>query len=160
MKETKRSVWTWKKTWMKMKFRWDQWLPVLWQPCVFMTLKDLDLPCQLVVEECQDQEELGGKGTINILFLNDCCWISFWYWCNNESCELHFNFHNYSFRTCSTSASISTERETIIRTSNRTIYTAGRPPWYNQEGQLMDTFVIGVCGGSARFVINFCFSIG
>jgi len=52
-------------------------------------------------------------------------------------------------RTCSTSASISTERETIIRTSNRTIYTAGRPPWYNQEGQLMDTFVIGVCGGSA-----------
>ena len=52
-------------------------------------------------------------------------------------------------RTCSTSASISTERETILRTSNRTIYTAGRPPWYNEEGQLMDAFVIGVCGGSA-----------
>ena len=63
--------------------------------------------------------------------------------------------HILSFRTCSTCASISTERETIIRTSNRTIYTAGRPPWYNQEGQLMDTFVIGVCGGSARFVIIF-----
>ncbi len=52
-------------------------------------------------------------------------------------------------RTCSTSATISTEREPIIRTSRRTIYTAGRPPWYNKEGQLIGTFVIGICGGSA-----------
>ena len=52
-------------------------------------------------------------------------------------------------RTCSTSASISTEREPIIRTNRRTIYTAGRPPWYNKEGQHVDAFVIGVCGGSA-----------
>eukprot|EP00093_Oithona_nana_P012810 12810.XXX_765161_766943_1 [CDS] Oithona nana genome sequencing. len=52
-------------------------------------------------------------------------------------------------RTCSTSASISTEREPIIRTKRRTIYTAGRPPWYNKEGQHVDAFVIGVCGGSA-----------
>ena len=36
-----------------------------------------------------------------------------------------------------------------MRTSNRTIYTAGRPPWYNKEGQHVDAFVIGVCGGSA-----------
>merc|ERR1712156_1152157 len=52
-------------------------------------------------------------------------------------------------RTCSTSASISTERETIMRTNRRTIYTAGRPPWYNKEGQHVDAFVIGICGGSA-----------
>lgn len=52
-------------------------------------------------------------------------------------------------RTCSTSASISTVREPIIRTKRRTIYTAGRPPWYNKEGQHRDAFVIGVCGGSA-----------
>jgi len=52
-------------------------------------------------------------------------------------------------RTCSTSASISTVREPIIRTKRRTIYTAGRPPWYNKEGQHVDAFVIGVCGGSA-----------
>lgn len=32
-------------------------------------------------------------------------------------------------RTCSRSATISTEREPIIRTNRRTIYTAGRPPW-------------------------------
>ncbi|XP_005090134.1 uridine-cytidine kinase-like 1 [Aplysia californica] len=31
----------------------------------------------------------------------------------------------------------------------RTLYTAGRPPWYNKEGQLKDAFVIGLCGGSA-----------
>ena len=34
-------------------------------------------------------------------------------------------------RTFSTSATISTEREPIIRASRRTIYTAGRPPWYD-----------------------------
>lgn len=54
-------------------------------------------------------------------------------------------------RTCSTSsaAMLSTEREPIIRTTTRTIYTAGRPPWYDCQGQLKEPFVIGVCGGSA-----------
>jgi len=52
-------------------------------------------------------------------------------------------------RTFSTSAEISTEREPIIRASRRTIYTAGRPPWYNSEGQQVEPFVIGICGGSA-----------
>lgn len=31
----------------------------------------------------------------------------------------------------------------------RTIYTAGRPPWYDHEGQMMNAFVIGLAGGSA-----------
>ena len=39
-------------------------------------------------------------------------------------------------RTCSTSASISTERDTVIRTQERTIYTAGRPPWYDYKGEV------------------------
>ncbi|GAB0090431.1 Uridine kinase [Sergentomyia squamirostris] len=39
--------------------------------------------------------------------------------------------------------------ESIIRSHNRTIYTAGRPPWYNYAGQQVEPFVIGVCGGSA-----------
>ncbi|XP_045463290.1 uridine-cytidine kinase-like 1 isoform X2 [Harmonia axyridis] len=39
--------------------------------------------------------------------------------------------------------------ESVIRTSHRTIYTAGRPPWYNSEGQKVEPFVIGICGGSA-----------
>ena len=52
-------------------------------------------------------------------------------------------------RTVSTSANISTEKEPIIRTTRRTIYTAGRPPWYDYQGQLMEPFVIGICGGSA-----------
>ena len=38
-------------------------------------------------------------------------------------------------RTFSSSASINTEREPIIRASKRTIYTAGRPPWYDSQGQ-------------------------
>ncbi|KAK9688292.1 Phosphoribulokinase / Uridine kinase family [Popillia japonica] len=37
----------------------------------------------------------------------------------------------------------------IIRTKHRTIYTAGRPPWYNSAGQQVEPFVIGICGGSA-----------
>lgn len=32
---------------------------------------------------------------------------------------------------------------------NRTLYTAGRPPWYNEEGQMKEAFVIGICGASA-----------
>ncbi|KAK9877968.1 hypothetical protein WA026_020184 [Henosepilachna vigintioctopunctata] len=39
--------------------------------------------------------------------------------------------------------------ESVIRTTHRTIYTAGRPPWYNSEGQKVEPFVIGICGGSA-----------
>ncbi|XP_061418419.1 uridine-cytidine kinase-like 1 isoform X2 [Lethenteron reissneri] len=38
----------------------------------------------------------------------------------------------------------------LLRTSKRTIYTAGRPPWYNEQGaQFKEAFVIGLCGGSA-----------
>lgn len=33
--------------------------------------------------------------------------------------------------------------EGIIRSNNRTIYTAGRPPWYNCAGQQVEPFVIG-----------------
>ncbi|XP_032432083.1 uridine-cytidine kinase-like 1 isoform X3 [Xiphophorus hellerii] len=38
----------------------------------------------------------------------------------------------------------------LLLTSKRTIYTAGRPPWYNEHGtQSKEAFVIGLCGGSA-----------
>ncbi|KAG2461669.1 UCKL1 protein, partial [Polypterus senegalus] len=38
----------------------------------------------------------------------------------------------------------------LLRTNKRTIYTAGRPPWYNEHGtQSKEAFVIGLCGGSA-----------
>ncbi|CAB4026371.1 uridine-cytidine kinase-like 1 isoform X1, partial [Paramuricea clavata] len=40
-------------------------------------------------------------------------------------------------------------RDKVWRHGNRTIYTAGRPPWYNSQGQLKEAFVIGICGGSA-----------
>lgn len=53
-------------------------------------------------------------------------------------------------RTTSTSQNTIRANEAIIRVSNnRTIYTAGRPPWYNTLGQQMEPFVIGICGGSA-----------
>ncbi|KAK1889120.1 Uridine-cytidine kinase-like 1 [Dissostichus eleginoides] len=38
----------------------------------------------------------------------------------------------------------------LLRTHKRTIYTAGRPPWYNVTGTTFkEAFVIGLCGGSA-----------
>ncbi|XP_068135910.1 uridine-cytidine kinase-like 1 isoform X4 [Hyperolius riggenbachi] len=38
----------------------------------------------------------------------------------------------------------------LLRTNKRTIYTAGRPPWYNESGTpFKEAFVIGLCGGSA-----------
>ncbi|KAB7495566.1 Uridine-cytidine kinase-like 1 [Armadillidium nasatum] len=51
-------------------------------------------------------------------------------------------------RTSSQSTS-SKSREPILRGLRRTIYTAGRPPWYDCQGQLVEPFVIGICGGSA-----------
>ncbi|CAG0913796.1 unnamed protein product [Notodromas monacha] len=39
--------------------------------------------------------------------------------------------------------------EPLIRALNRTIYTAGRPPWYDSDGQLAEPCFIGICGGSA-----------
>ncbi|XP_045625569.1 uridine-cytidine kinase-like 1 isoform X2 [Procambarus clarkii] len=51
-------------------------------------------------------------------------------------------------RTTSQSQPLRT-REPILRGRRRTIYTAGRPPWYDCQGQLVEPFVIGVCGGSA-----------
>lgn len=36
-----------------------------------------------------------------------------------------------------------------MHTKQKTIFMAGRPPWYDVQGQLVEPFVIGVCGGSA-----------
>lgn len=41
----------------------------------------------------------------------------------------------------------------LLRTSKRTIYTAGRPPWYNEHGtQSKEAFAIGEhgCGGKGE----------
>lgn len=47
-------------------------------------------------------------------------------------------------RTTSLSQSATkTTTESIIRSQTRTIYTAGRPPWYNSAGQHVEPFVIG-----------------
>jgi hypothetical protein len=52
-------------------------------------------------------------------------------------------------RTTSVNTNTISSNEAIIRSNNRTIYTAGRPPWYNSQGQQVEPFVIGICGGSA-----------
>lgn len=36
-----------------------------------------------------------------------------------------------------------TKATRVVHTARRTLYTAGRPPWYNSQGQLKDAFVIG-----------------
>lgn len=48
-------------------------------------------------------------------------------------------------RTTSTSkTSPETVVDVVLRTTSRTIYTAGRPPWYDSHGQLKEAFVIGM----------------
>ncbi|XP_041987817.1 uridine-cytidine kinase-like 1 isoform X2 [Aricia agestis] len=43
-----------------------------------------------------------------------------------------------------------TAAESILHADRRTIYTAGRPPWYNcTGGQEVEPFLIGICGASA-----------
>ncbi|KAK7502256.1 hypothetical protein BaRGS_00006620 [Batillaria attramentaria] len=46
-------------------------------------------------------------------------------------------------------ATSTTKATRVVHTARRTLYTAGRPPWYDSHGQLKDAFVIGICGGSA-----------
>lgn len=46
--------------------------------------------------------------------------------------------------------SASGKNQTVLRTQQRNIYVAGRPPWYDAHGQqFVESFVIGICGGSA-----------
>ncbi|KAA8591377.1 hypothetical protein FQN60_002320 [Etheostoma spectabile] len=48
------------------------------------------------------------------------------------------------------STSLNTTDPPLLRTGTRTVYTAGRPPWYDEHGaQSKEAFVIGLCGGSA-----------
>lgn len=37
-----------------------------------------------------------------------------------------------------------TVSESVLTSQKRTIYTAGRPPWYNTAGQQVEPFVIGI----------------
>ena len=36
-----------------------------------------------------------------------------------------------------------TKATRVVHTAKRTLYTAGRPPWYDCQGQLKNAFVIG-----------------
>ncbi len=49
-------------------------------------------------------------------------------------------FKRMRSRTTSTS---SAQEGPVVRDGARTIYTAGRPPWYDSHGQLKEAFVIG-----------------
>ncbi|ELU13108.1 hypothetical protein CAPTEDRAFT_45570, partial [Capitella teleta] len=52
-------------------------------------------------------------------------------------------------RARTTSSSGTAAEGPVVRYGSRTIYTAGRPPWYDSHGQLKEPFVIGLSGGSA-----------
>lgn len=47
-------------------------------------------------------------------------------------------------RTSSSASSVK-----YFHAGGRTVYTSGRPPWYDCHGLLKEAFVIGLCGGSA-----------
>lgn len=46
-------------------------------------------------------------------------------------------------RSLSKSAKSVTKTDPVLRTRQRTIYTSGRPPWYDTHGQSIESFVIG-----------------
>lgn len=51
-----------------------------------------------------------------------------------------------------TTGSLSTKKivaESVLTSRKKTMYIAGRPPWYNTAGQYVEPFLIGICGGSA-----------
>jgi uridine kinase len=57
--------------------------------------------------------------------------------------------HSHRQQASSSQSNKKTAAESILQDKTRTIYTAGRPPWYNSAGQQVEPFVIGICGGSA-----------
>lgn len=56
--------------------------------------------------------------------------------------------HRQRTRSVSKTAGQSKDNS-VLHTKQRTIFMAGRPPWYDAQGQLVEPFVIGICGGSA-----------
>ena len=74
-----------------------------------------------------------------------------WFSCEDEkSCQSPMTSprpgqRNKRERTFSLSKSVRTGTKTdaVLRTRQRTIYTAGRPPWYDAHGQLIEPFVVG-----------------
>lgn len=62
-----------------------------------------------------------------------------------------------TLRQRTTSVSQSTKKtasESVLQSHTRTIYTAGRPPWYNTAGQQVEPFVIGEL--SIIIKLHFC----
>lgn len=57
--------------------------------------------------------------------------------------------HRQRTRSVSKTTATQTKDQPVLHTKQRTIFMAGRPPWYDVQGQLMEPFVIGICGGSA-----------
>lgn len=60
-------------------------------------------------------------------------------------------------RTLSSSATNKVRDPPILRTPTRTIYTAGRPPWYNPDGQHIEPCVLGTNFAHAKLSINYVF---
>jgi len=55
------------------------------------------------------------------------------------------NFFPNSLRNHVLSSTLGKTEPPLLRTGTRTIYTAGRPPWYNEHGaQFKEAFVIGM----------------
>ena len=52
----------------------------------------------------------------------------------------------------SKSAKSATKTDPVLRTRQRTIYTSGRPPWYDTLGQSIDSFVIGLSKQSSDLI--------
>jgi hypothetical protein len=56
---------------------------------------------------------------------------------------LSFKMGGGKRRPRTTSSSGTAAEGPVMRNGTRTIYTAGRPPWYDSHGQLKEAFVIG-----------------
>ncbi|EGD75530.1 uridine kinase [Salpingoeca rosetta] len=50
---------------------------------------------------------------------------------------------------CSTAGSDEDEKAIAAKPAKRTVFMAGRPPWYDVAGKQQEALVIGICGGSA-----------
>nr|XP_022316959.1 uridine-cytidine kinase-like 1 isoform X2 [Crassostrea virginica] len=67
--------------------------------------------------------------------------------CPNSPVKSPTKPHTLARLKSRTSSSASSAK--YFHAGGRTVYTSGRPPWYDCHGLLKEAFVIGLCGGSA-----------
>lgn len=107
--------------------------------CISYEPDDFYCPASPTTVPIKSRSNSSGKDYICLCSVRDNTWISH---CHDQGLQVRSRPRRQRTTSINQTTTI-TPSESIIRANNRTIYTAGRPPWYNCAGQQVEPFVIG-----------------